>query len=89
MTSETNQLITHLSHAEQEKIGQLTFWRGMLFGYPVVISKTKIGAANAAAATTLAIEHYHPIAIINQGTAGGLSKNDRVGDVVGCDLNFM
>lgn len=37
----------------------------------MIISKTRMGMSNSAAATALAIERYKPIAIINQGTAGG------------------
>ena len=33
-------------------------------------------------APALAIDRYHPIAIINQGTAGGHDPNLRVGDIV-------
>ena len=59
-----------------------TFWRGTIDGYPVVISKTLKGMENAAAATALAAERYHPIAIINQGTAGGHVPDLHVYDIV-------
>ena len=38
--------------------------------------------SNAAAATTLAAERYHPVAIINQGTAGGHQPDLHVYDIV-------
>ncbi len=38
--------------------------------------------SNAAAATALAAERYHPIAIINQGTAGGHQPDLHVYDIV-------
>lgn len=37
---------------------------------------------NAAAATALAIERFHPRAIINQGTAGGHDADLHVMDIV-------
>src|SRR5262245_41553199 len=68
---EVDRLAARLSDAKQEQIGGWTFWSGTLDGYPVVVSKTLTGLANAAAATVLAAERHRPIAIINQGTAGG------------------
>jgi adenosylhomocysteine nucleosidase len=48
----------------------------------VVISKTLKGMSNAAAATAIAAERYHPLAIINQGTAGGHEPGLHVFDIV-------
>ena len=48
----------------------------------MVISKTLKGMENAAAATALAAERYHPVAIINQGTAGGHVPELHVYDIV-------
>ena len=69
-------------HATEEHVGGWTFWRGTIDGYPVVISKTLKGMENAAAATALAAERYHPVAIINQGTAGGHEPDLHVYDIV-------
>ena len=48
--------------------------------YPVIISKTKMGEISSAIATTLAIQKYNPLFILNQGTAGAfvewLDKED-------------
>src|SRR6187399_1140164 len=71
MVSETDRLVAGLDHPVLETIGTWSFWRGTLDGYPVIVSLTNKGAANAAAATMLAVERFHPVAIINQGTAGG------------------
>jgi adenosylhomocysteine nucleosidase len=72
MQIEVEKLVGRLENATLEQIGGWNFWRGTVNGYPVIVSKTLKGIANAAAATVLAIERYHPIAIVNQGTAGGL-----------------
>jgi adenosylhomocysteine nucleosidase len=72
MPSETESLVNRLKNVSFEQVGGWKFWRGTLDGYPVIVSRTLKGVANAAAATAIAIEHFHPIAIINQGTAGGL-----------------
>ena len=82
MTSETERLVLRLEHATREQIGSWNFWRGTIDGYPVIISKTNKGSANAAAATMLAIERFKPRAIINQGTSGGHDPSLKVYDIV-------
>jgi|SRR5579871_1537044 len=71
MTIEVQQLVSRLEHAVEERVGGWVFWRGTIDGYPVVVEKTQKGVANASAATAIAIDTFHPAAIINQGTAGG------------------
>jgi adenosylhomocysteine nucleosidase len=82
MTLETARLVSRLDHVRVEPAGAWTFWSGTLDGYPVLVSKTLKGAANAAAATALAVERFHPAAILNQGTAGGHDPGLRVYDIV-------
>ena len=82
MDVEIRKLAGAIQGATEERIGGWTFWRGTLDGYPVVISKTLKGMENAAAATVLAAEHFHPIAIVNQGTAGGHDPDLHVYDIV-------
>ena len=82
MKLETERLVSRLDRVEVETVGGWTFWRGRLDGYPVVVSKTLKGVANAAAATVLAVERYRPVAILNQGTAGGHDPDLRVYDIV-------
>ena len=71
MDVEMRALAASLEHATEEQVQGWSVWRGTIDGYPVVIEKTLKGMSNAAAATALAVERYHPAAIINQGTAGG------------------
>jgi len=82
MDVEIKTLAASLHNATEEHIGGWTFWRGDIDGYPVVISKTQKGMANAAAATAVAAERYQPAAIINQGTAGGHAPALHVFDIV-------
>src|SRR3954451_23228705 len=82
MDVEIRTLAGALEHATEEKVRGWTFWRGTVDGYPVVVSKTLKGLSNAAAATVLAAERYHPVAIINQGTAGGHQPDLHVFDIV-------
>jgi adenosylhomocysteine nucleosidase len=82
MDVEIRRLAAAIQNATEEHVSGWTFWRGTIDGYPVVISKTLKGMENAAAATALAAERYHPIAIINQGTAGGHVADLHVYDIV-------
>jgi adenosylhomocysteine nucleosidase len=82
MDVEIRMLAGAIENVTEEKVGGWTFWSGTLDGYPVVISKTLKGMENAAAATVLAAERYHPAAIINQGTAGGHAPDLHVYDIV-------
>ena len=82
MDVEILKLAGALDRRTEETVGGWTFWRGTLDGYPVVVSKTLKGMESAAAATALAVERYHPAAIINQGTAGGHVPELHVFDVV-------
>lgn len=82
MDLETQQLITALEEPQKKTVGSWTFWQGKIQDYPVVISRTEIGIAHAAAATTLAIELFNPEMIINQGTSGGHDPELKRGDIV-------
>jgi len=82
MDVEIRKLAAAIDHATEEHVGGWTFWRGTIDGYPVVISKTLKGMENAAAATAIVAERYHPVAIINQGTAGGHQPDLHVYDIV-------
>lgn len=79
---ETDHMVQKLKNVKTKKMGGWQFWEGTYEGYPIVISRTLMGMGNASAATALAIEHYHPKAIINQGTAGGHDPKLHVFDIV-------
>jgi adenosylhomocysteine nucleosidase len=82
MDLEVKKFASRLDNVSMEKVGGWTFWRGTLNGYPVIVSKTLKGISNSAAATAIAAEHYHPVAIVNQGTAGGHDRQLHVYDIV-------
>lgn len=87
MDVEIKKLALAIENGTEDHVSGWTFWRGTLDGYPVVVSKTLKGMENAAAATAIAAERYHPAAIINQGTAGGHQPDLRVYDIVlGADV---
>jgi nucleoside phosphorylase len=82
MDLEVKKFASRLDNVRVEKVSGWTFWRGTLDGYPVIVSKTMKGVSNSAAATAIAAERYHPVAIINQGTSGGHDRQLHVYDIV-------
>lgn len=82
MPIEAEQFAQRLDKVKVEKSGTFVFYKGYLNKYPVIVAKTGKGMENTAAATAIAIEKYKPIAIINEGTAGGHDPNLNVFDIV-------
>jgi adenosylhomocysteine nucleosidase len=82
MPIEAERLASQLKDVAQEQSGTFVFYKGTLNGYPVIVEKTGKGMENTAAATAIAIEKFHPIAIINQGTSGGHDPSLNVYDIV-------
>ena len=82
MTSEVGELIKALENPVVYWHRHYLFVAGTYKNYPVVVSRTEIGMENAAAATVLAMEKFNPIAIVNQGTAGGYDPALHLNDIV-------
>ncbi|MBP3597118.1 MAG: 5'-methylthioadenosine/S-adenosylhomocysteine nucleosidase [Clostridia bacterium] len=80
--TETEYLERKLENRASIKIGGFTFNTGKYENEDIVISRTKVGEINAAAATTIGILKFNPDIIINQGTAGGHSKDVHKGELV-------
>lgn len=79
---ECEYLVSQLTNVVSETRGGWVFWHGDYQGCPIIVSKTRMGLSNSAAATAIAIERYQPRAIINQGTSGGHDPELNVFDVV-------
>ena len=75
MPVEAERFAQRLVNPREEQIGGWRFWHGTVDGYPVVVSETLKGMSNAAAAAAIAATQFHPVAIINQGTAGGVTRH--------------
>ena len=82
MPIEAEHFAQRLDNPKEQQIGGWRFWSGTVDGYPVVVSETLKGMSNSAAATAIAATHFHPAAIINQGTAGGHDPALKVYDIV-------
>ena len=79
---ELQPLLAALRNKKEIHIAAWTFWTGRIGAKSVVISRTEMGPINAAAATALGIEKFHPAAIINQGTAGAHNPLLMLWDIV-------
>ena len=88
MNTETEVLIHALKNPVAYREMNYLFVAGTYKNYPVVIVRTEIGMANAAASTALAIKKFNPIAVINQGTAGGHDSALKIGDIVIGEKSF-
>lgn len=88
MNTETEVLIRALKNPVAYREMNYMFVAGTYKDYPVVIVRTEIGMANAAASTALAIKKFNPCAVINQGTAGGHDPAIQIGDIVIGEQSF-
>lgn len=82
MESEVDYLISKLENVKKNKLNIYKVYEGNIENYPVVIALCQVGIINATSLTTLAIEKYNPLLIINEGTAGGYGKKIHKGDIV-------
>jgi len=88
MNTETEVLIRALKNPMAYRELNYLFVAGTYKDYPVVIVRTEIGVANAAASTALAIKKFNPVAVISQGTAGGHDPTLKIGDIVIGEKSF-
>ena len=82
MDSEICYLLQALDEYSEEDHFGFSFFVGSYQKHPVIVAKTYQGMTNAAASTMLAIEHYAPALIINQGICGGHAPALHRGDIL-------
>lgn len=79
---EVHALLELMEHPCERQMDKISFWEGSIKGHAVVLMRSGVGKVNAAMAATLLMKYYHPKAVINIGTAGGLCDDERVLDLV-------
>ena len=82
MNIETETLVRALKNPVTYRDLNYLFVAGTYNDYPVVVVRTEQGLANAATSTALAIKKFNPIAVINQGTSGGIVPALSLGNIV-------
>lgn len=82
MNVEIDRMVRTLKNPVAYKFSKYVYFAGTYKNYPIVIARTEQGMANAAVSTALAIKKFNPVAVINQGTAGGHDANLKINDIV-------
>jgi len=82
MSVEVEMLKDMMENVKVEKISQIDFYCGNLFGNDVIVAVSGVGKVNSAICTQTMILKYSPAAIINTGVAGGISNEISIGDLV-------
>ncbi len=82
MSEEVQGFKKSLSNLDEERIGNLVFYTGVMHGKDIVLLETGIGKVNAAIGATLMIEAFDVEEIIFTGVAGGINEDLDLGDVV-------
>ncbi len=80
--TEVQMIALKLTNPKGYVYGDCTFTEGYLDGYPAVVVLNLVGVANAAFATTIAIETYNPKCVIFNGTSGAHNPNLHQGDII-------
>ena len=82
MSEEVQGIKKLMTDIEEEKIGTITFYTGVMHDKDIVLLETGIGKVNAAIGATLMIEAFDVEEIIFTGVAGGINEELDLGDVV-------
>ena len=82
LQSELDYLLNCFEVKNINNIGSCVFYECIYNDYPIIIGKTKMGEICSAISTTLAIQKYNPLFILNQGTAGAFVEKLNIGDMV-------
>ncbi|PIE87522.1 MAG: 5'-methylthioadenosine/S-adenosylhomocysteine nucleosidase [Bacteroidetes bacterium] len=82
MPEELEQLIRVLEDKTTVRIGKRTFYRGTLYGVPVVLVFSRWGKVAASTTVTQLINGFKIDQLIFSGVAGSTNANVNVGDVV-------
>lgn len=82
MDTEIEYLLNMYHPLKETKLYDHVFFVSGIEGKEIIIAKTGIGIVNATIATMLGVSHFSPDIIINQGIAGGYSRDIHTGDII-------
>lgn len=82
MEQEIELLRESMADVKHVSFGKFSAYEGELAGKRTVLVLSGIGKVNAAVSTSWVIHQFEPDCVINTGSAGGLGKGLKVGDVV-------
>ena len=81
MEQEIELLREAMDNVKSVSFGKFTAYEGEMSGKRMVLVLSGIGKVNAAVSTAWVIHQFAPDCVINTGSAGGLGKGLKVGDV--------
>lgn len=82
MNEEIIELKSVMNKIEEEKIGNLVFYKGEILGKNVILVECGIGKVNAAICATLMKIHFNVDKLLFTGVAGGVNSEINIGDIV-------
>lgn len=82
MQVEAKAFIEKLENVKKINIDGYSFYKGTYKNAEIIFSVTKVGSMNACISTLLGIKEFNPKCIINQGVAGGETKDIHKRDLV-------
>ena len=82
MEQEIELLRESMANVKHVSFGKFSAYEGELAGKRMVLVLSGIGKVNAAVSTSWVIHQFAPDCVINTGSAGGLGKGLKVGDIV-------
>jgi adenosylhomocysteine nucleosidase len=86
---EVDLVLNQVQNKKEVVIQQIHFTEGILKGRKVVVALSGVGKVNAAIASTLILEHFHPSELIFTGIAGAVDPGLSPGDlVIGVEVGY-
>ena len=82
INEELNAIKSIMKEIQKETIYELEFYKGIINNKKYILVKCGIGKVNSARTTQILIDKFDIEYIINTGSAGGLSNNLKIGDIV-------
>lgn len=85
LDSEKSFLVGKLNNQSKTFFAKKEVFQGEINQHQVIVAESGIGKVNAAMVTTYLIENYRPDYLINIGSAGSLSNQLNIGDLIVAD----
>lgn len=85
LDSEKSFLVANLNNPTKSFFARKEVFQGEINQHQVIVAESGIGKVNAAMVTTYLIENYRPDYLINIGSAGSLSDQLNIGDLIVAD----
>lgn len=82
MDEEVAKLKAEMEEVTVTQKAGMDFYRGFIYGNPVVVVRSGIGKVNAAVCTQILVDVFDVTGVINTGIAGSLNADIDIGDIV-------